>query len=191
MQEIWVWPLGREDTLEKGMTTHFSILAWRIPWTEEPGGLQCTELQSQTWLSNWHTLTYAHKNKTSIQKSSAWARRPSLCSPGVALWAPADRTWASAGLCLLLPPLCIPLLSPDGLRVSGKQTLHRHFQGSWPDRPDWGLSSLGICSEAPGNRSHCLWTDTDSQIFLSRPHSCPLTKLLPSSSASHISLGCC
>ena len=36
---------GNEDPLEKGMATHFSILAWRIPWTEEPGGLQSTELQ--------------------------------------------------------------------------------------------------------------------------------------------------
>ena len=37
MQEAWVQPLGQEDFLEKGMATHFSILAWRIPWTEEPG----------------------------------------------------------------------------------------------------------------------------------------------------------
>ena len=40
MQETWVQSLGREDPLEKGMATHSSILAWRIPWTEEPGGLQ-------------------------------------------------------------------------------------------------------------------------------------------------------
>ena len=40
MQETWIWSLGREDPLEKGMATHFSILAWRIPWTEKPGGLQ-------------------------------------------------------------------------------------------------------------------------------------------------------
>ena len=39
VQETRVWFLGWEDPLEKGMTTHFSILAWRIPWTEEPGGL--------------------------------------------------------------------------------------------------------------------------------------------------------
>ena len=38
-QEIQFPPLGREDPLEKGMTTHSSMLAWRIPWTEEPGGL--------------------------------------------------------------------------------------------------------------------------------------------------------
>ena len=40
MQETWVQSLGQEDPLEKGMATHSSILAWRTPWTEEPGGLQ-------------------------------------------------------------------------------------------------------------------------------------------------------
>jgi len=40
MQEIRVRSLGQEDPLEKGMATHFSILAWRIPWTEESGRLQ-------------------------------------------------------------------------------------------------------------------------------------------------------
>jgi len=40
MQGTWVWSLGREDPLEKGIATHSTILAWRIPWTEEPGGLQ-------------------------------------------------------------------------------------------------------------------------------------------------------
>ena len=40
MQETWVQSLGREDPLEDGIATHSSILAWRIPWTEEPGGLQ-------------------------------------------------------------------------------------------------------------------------------------------------------
>ena len=40
MQETWVQSLGQEDPLEKEMATHSSILAWKIPWTEEPGGLQ-------------------------------------------------------------------------------------------------------------------------------------------------------
>ena len=40
MQETGVWSLGGEDTLEKEMAAHSTILAWRIPWTEEPGGLQ-------------------------------------------------------------------------------------------------------------------------------------------------------
>ena len=38
MQETWVQSLGQEEPLEKGMATHSSIPAWRIPWTEEPGG---------------------------------------------------------------------------------------------------------------------------------------------------------
>ena len=45
MQEMQVWSLGQEDPLEKEMATHSSILAWRIPWTEEPGGLQSVGLQ--------------------------------------------------------------------------------------------------------------------------------------------------
>ena len=40
MQETWVWSLGWEDSLKNGMPTHFSILAWRIPLTEKPDGLQ-------------------------------------------------------------------------------------------------------------------------------------------------------
>ena len=43
MQEIQVSSLGLEDPLEEGMATHSSILAWEIPWTEEPGGLQSME----------------------------------------------------------------------------------------------------------------------------------------------------
>ena len=45
VQETWVQSLGREDPLEKEMATHSSILAWEIPWTEEPGGLQSMGLQ--------------------------------------------------------------------------------------------------------------------------------------------------
>ena len=43
--EMWVRSLGQKDPLEEGMATHSSILAWRIPWTEEPGGLQSVGLQ--------------------------------------------------------------------------------------------------------------------------------------------------
>ena len=45
MQETWIQSLGREDPLEKEMATHSSIPVWRIPWTEETGGLQSTGLQ--------------------------------------------------------------------------------------------------------------------------------------------------
>ena len=53
MQETWVRSLGWEDPLEEEMATHSSILVWRIPWTEEPSGLQPMGLQkSRTQLSD-------------------------------------------------------------------------------------------------------------------------------------------
>ena len=53
MQETWIHSLGGEDPLEKGMATHSYILAWRIPWIEEPGGLQSMGSQrSQIQLSD-------------------------------------------------------------------------------------------------------------------------------------------
>ena len=48
MRETWVQSLGQEDLLEKEMAIHFSILAWRIPWTEEPGELQWVAEESDT-----------------------------------------------------------------------------------------------------------------------------------------------
>ena len=60
MQETGVWSLGREDPLEEGRATHSSILPWRIPWTEEPGGLQSMGLQTvgHDWVTDiafWET----------------------------------------------------------------------------------------------------------------------------------------
>ena len=52
MKETWVQSLGWEDPLEKGMAAHSSVLAWRISWTEKPGGLQSMGSQSPTRLSN-------------------------------------------------------------------------------------------------------------------------------------------
>ena len=58
MQETQVWSLGQEDSLEKEMTTHSSILAWEIPWTEEPGWLRSMGSQkSWTWLRDWTIIT--------------------------------------------------------------------------------------------------------------------------------------
>ena len=51
LQDTWVWVqlLGQEDPLEEGMATHSSFLAWRVPWTEEPGGLRSMGLQRVGW----------------------------------------------------------------------------------------------------------------------------------------------
>ena len=53
----WVQSLGWEDPLEKGLATHSNILAWRIPWTEEPGRLQSLVTKSQTQLSTFICLS--------------------------------------------------------------------------------------------------------------------------------------
>ena len=58
VQETRVWSLGREDPLEEGMATHSSVLAWRIPWTEEPGRLQSTG--SQRVGHDWSDLAGTH-----------------------------------------------------------------------------------------------------------------------------------
>ena len=55
MQETWVQSLGGEDLLDEGMATLSSILAWRIPWTEEPGGLQSVMSKSWTRVSDSHS----------------------------------------------------------------------------------------------------------------------------------------
>ena len=59
MQEIQVWSLGEKHCLEEEMATHSGILAWRIPWTEEPGGLQSRGLQrvGHGWAANTFTST--------------------------------------------------------------------------------------------------------------------------------------
>ena len=62
MQETWVQSLGWEDPLEKGTAAHSSILAWRIPWTEEAGGLRSRGSQKvrHNWVTNTHTYTHTH-----------------------------------------------------------------------------------------------------------------------------------
>ena len=56
IEEMWVWSLGGEDPLEREIATHSSILAWEIPWTEEPGGLQSPRVRHK-----WATNTFIFK----------------------------------------------------------------------------------------------------------------------------------
>ena len=71
-KETQVRSLGQEDPLEEGMVTHSSILAWRSPWTEQPGGLQSTGSQSQTWLKRLST----HADKDSLKANQERAPYP-------------------------------------------------------------------------------------------------------------------
>ena len=96
VQETWVWPLGWEDTLEKAMATHSSILAERLPWTEEAGGLQTLGLQrvGHDWVTNtfsFHSLGEgAEQGEISIQRDDpivpykdvdwvSWSPKKVLC----------------------------------------------------------------------------------------------------------------
>ena len=80
-QETWVQSLGQEEPLEKGTAIHSSISAWRIPWTEEPGGLQ--SMESQRVGHDWATNTYiALSSKNDVPQkqlvSSSWNPNNSL-----------------------------------------------------------------------------------------------------------------
>ena len=57
MQEMWILPLDQEDLIEEEMATHSIILAWEIPWTEEPGRLQSLEAQRVKLQLSMHTYT--------------------------------------------------------------------------------------------------------------------------------------
>ena len=71
MQETRVWSLGREDPLEKGMTTHSNVLAWRIPWTEEPCGLQ--SMGSQRVGHDWvMSLAFSHTSTNFMHLLTGW-----------------------------------------------------------------------------------------------------------------------
>ena len=74
MQEIWICPLVQEDPLEKGMATHSSVLPWRIPWTEEPGGLQSKGWQrvGHNWATNTFTFTLWDHEKQLLQSLKWW-----------------------------------------------------------------------------------------------------------------------
>ena len=71
---MWVWCLGWEDPLEEGMATHSNILAWRIPWTEELGGLQSIGSQSvgQDWSDLSHSHAHTHFIFTDICSWTPW-----------------------------------------------------------------------------------------------------------------------
>ena len=85
MQEMWVQSLGGEDAPEKEMATHSSILAWEIPWTEEPGGLQSMKLQES---DTTERLNYHHQLSVLQPPEASLLRLPGNQSPQVkgGLW---------------------------------------------------------------------------------------------------------
>ena len=144
MQKTQVLSLGWEDPLEKDMATHSSILAWRIPWTEEPDGLQSTGLQKSRTLSSIQSLSRvrlfvtpwiaAWQASLSITNSRSSPRLTSIKSV-----MPSSHLILCPSL-LLLPPI------PPSIRVfSNESTLRMR----WPK--NWSFSlSISPSSEHPG-----------------------------------------
>ena len=170
MQETWVWSLGRKDPLEKGMATHFSILARRIPWTEEPGRLWSIELHRVR--HDWETKSF---NDPKTVKNCCSKKVNLLCSSSLRSRAlcvqtknhsqlpgalPADRVYAMA-----LWNLCLPLqkwaaLSPrffwNTVTFHPQKTgfyKSRHavtsWRRGWLQGPSPGQRVRGVCQEAP------------------------------------------
>ena len=138
--EIRVWYLGQEDLLEKGMATHSSILAWRIPWTEEPGGLQSMGLQRvrHDWVTNTHTMNLVQFS--SVQSlSRVWlfvtpwiaARQASLSitnSRSSLRLMSIKSVMPSSHLILCRPLFLLPPIPPSIRVFSNESTLHMR----WP-----------------------------------------------------------
>ena len=151
MQETWVWSLGWEDPLEKGMMTHCSILAWRIPWTEEPGGLWF--MGSQRVGHNWVTNSSKAKLRTYSSSSRAienvlrqilWAVFQKLMPAGP--WSQrTQRAWVSSlacssvgvSLCSLVKLGCLWRPVPPTL-----QSWETIFHGSVSADFSWGHQQL-------------------------------------------------
>ena len=118
MQETGSVP-GREDPLEEGMAAHSRVPAWRIPWTEGPGGPQSVGPESQTRLSNWHACmqhtqhnlrdkpgffrsdldSFHNQRKCWKCKSEEWNQRPWSSDWGTRLLSPPQQGKVSCGYC--------------------------------------------------------------------------------------------
>ena len=114
IQETWVHFLGREDPLEKGMVTHSSTLAWEIPWTEEPGGLQSVRLHRvrHDWVTNTFTsLSFFRTFAWTCAIAPPWP----LSSPFLSLWATVYGAGGAIILVILLLKQQCPLIPVPGL----------------------------------------------------------------------------
>ena len=131
MKETWVRPLSQEDPLEEGMVTHSSILAWIIPWTEDPSGVQSIELQKvrHNWAHTGRVIKMLIGPCVLVAQSCPTLCSPMDCSPPRLLcpWdSPSKNTGAGSH-----SPLQGSSWPRDWIQVSCMQTLyHLSHQGS-------------------------------------------------------------
>ena len=142
MQENQVWPLDWEDPLEKEMATHSSILAWGIPWTEEPGGLESTGLQRvrHNWVTNTHMLKTPFALSSVPQSCQTFCNPQDYSMPGFLVHHQGSLSLLKLmSIKLVLPSnyliLCHPLLLPSiflSIRVfSNESTLRIRWPKYW------------------------------------------------------------
>ena len=142
MQETQVQSLGQEDPLEKEMTTHSSILAWRIPWPEEPGSLQSMESMSQTWPTE-HANMFCRADGISSLSLSLWRmlnhRQCVLCIISVAVRDQLKRS-SDMFFCMKHLPLfrCQSLAKPSSLITA-------HYSSSQKDFYQCKFEQTNVC----------------------------------------------
>ena len=100
MQETWVLFLGREDPLEKETATHFKYSCWRIPRTEEPGGLQSMGLQESDMTQRINPQTYTYNWEGDDRGRDGWMASPTQCTW---VWANSARWWRTGKPGVLQP----------------------------------------------------------------------------------------
>ena len=148
LQETWVWSLNQENTLEKGMATHSSTLAWRIQWTEEPGRLQSTRSQrlGHSWATNtcwnisrWNDRMYGVFFKNFYGKKKKKNREEKGVSEANKMksWEPLNLRYQS----IWLGPLRSKRESGKGLGAAGRE-LDRCLAGLSPGQ-EWGWGRAG------------------------------------------------
>ena len=112
LQEIWVRSLAGFDPLEEGTATYSNILAWRIPWTEEPGRLQSTDSQSRTRLSNF-TLNMLSRLIIAFLPRSKCLLISWLQSPSAVILEPKEIK--SVTVSIIFPSICYEVTGPDAM----------------------------------------------------------------------------
>ena len=177
-----VWSLGWADLLKEGTATHCSILAWRIPSTEEPGGLHRVA-KSQTWLSDLVCM-HAHMQSTSLcqkgQKSCCLSRIPPQVSPAAHQgWQQPDRAPrepVSQALSLFPPPSSRHPEAPLSGRLvpppSAENILIQNYPSSQPPPGRACIPAAGRSSLGDGFGFHGSWVWEESFLHCIRASLC-------------------
>ena len=168
MQETWVQSLGQEDPLEKEMSIHSSTIAWKIPWTEEPGRLQ--SMGSQRVGHDW--VTSLSLSPEPCQGQVPWGKawppsfREKSCVPGEPDWKEAlGWGWGAQSSCSLHPACLRPHLGQEPSLAITHWWARPSFQppASWAT---WTSHSASLCSLQTTAHTHGGYSTNPCHAFL-------------------------